>query len=50
MEVITIKIGFIGAGKVGFALGKYLSENNINLVGYYSKNINSAIEAAKFTN
>ena len=25
----TIKFGFIGAGKVGFSLGKYLKENNI---------------------
>lgn len=65
MEVITINIqltdlqsqnnkfmrfGFIGAGKVGFSLGKYFSDNNLNLSGYYSKNINSAKEAAMFTN
>ena len=24
-----MKLGFIGAGKVGFSLGKYLKENNI---------------------
>ena len=45
-----MKIGFIGAGKVGFSLGKYLNDNNINVVGYFSKNIASAKEAAKFTN
>lgn len=45
-----MKIGFIGAGKVGFSLGKYLSINNLEITGYYSKNINSAKEAAVFTN
>lgn len=45
-----MKIGFIGAGKVGFSLGKYFSINNINLTGYYSKSTSSAKEAAKFTN
>lgn len=45
-----MKIGFIGAGKVGFSLGKYLSINNLEITGYYSKNIDSAKEAAVFTN
>ena len=27
-----MKFGFIGAGKVGFSLGKYLKENNIELL------------------
>ena len=45
-----MKIGFIGAGKVGFSLGKYLSINNLEITGYYSKNINSAKETAVFTN
>lgn len=48
--MITIRFGFIGAGKVGFSLGKYLKEKNINVSGYYSNNINSAKEAAIFTN
>lgn len=48
--VILLKIGFIGAGKVGFSLGKYFSINNLNVAGYYSKNSSSAKEAAKFTN
>jgi len=48
--VILLKIGFIGAGKVGFSLGKYFSINNINLTGYYSKSTSSSKEAAKFTN
>lgn len=42
-------IGFIGAGKVGFSFGKYLSENNINISGYYSTNSLSADDAAHFT-
>lgn len=50
MEVIIIRFGFIGAGKVGFSLGKYLKENNINVVGYYSKTQHSSKEAADFTN
>lgn len=48
--MIIIKFGFIGAGKVGFSLGKYLKENNINISGYYSKSQHSAKEAATFTN
>ena len=44
-----MKFGFIGAGKVGFSLGKYLKENNIDLNGYYSKSKHSAKEAAIFT-
>lgn len=45
-----MKIGFIGAGKVGFSLGKYLTERHEEVVGYYSKNIESAKKAAEFTN
>lgn len=45
----TIRFGFIGAGKVGFSLGKYLKENNINVIGYYSRKLHSSQEAAFFT-
>ena len=48
--MIIIKFGFIGAGKVGFSLGKYLKENNIDISGYYSKLQHSSKEAAIFTN
>lgn len=48
--MVIIKFGFIGAGKVGFSLGKYLQENHINISGYYSKSQHSAKEAAIFTN
>jgi predicted short-subunit dehydrogenase-like oxidoreductase (DUF2520 family) len=44
-----LKIGFIGAGKVGFSLGKYFVLNNVKVSGYYSRNYNSALEAAIFT-
>jgi predicted short-subunit dehydrogenase-like oxidoreductase (DUF2520 family) len=48
--VTPIKIGFIGAGKVGFSLGKYFSENNLDVIGYYSRTLTSSKEAANFTN
>ena len=44
-----MKIGFIGAGRVGFSLGKYLKINNITVTGYYSKNEDSAKKASIFT-
>lgn len=47
--MIVIRISFIGAGKVGFSLGKYFKENNLDVVGYYSRNLESAKEAADFT-
>ena len=43
-----MKIGFIGAGKVGCSLGKYLSEHN-DIVGYVSRSNASAEAAAEFT-
>lgn len=45
-----MKAGFIGAGKVGFSLGKYLVSNNISVTGYYSRSLKSAKSAADFTN
>ena len=44
-----MRIGFIGAGKVGFSLGKYLCEHQIAVTGYYSRSSDSAREAAEFT-
>ena len=44
-----MRIGFIGAGKVGFSLGKYLSVNGMTLSGYFSRSRSSAEEAAEFT-
>lgn len=44
-----MNIGFIGAGKVGFSLGKYFDEHGINITGYYSRTSESAKKAAEFT-
>ncbi len=44
-----MKIGFIGAGKVGCSLGKHLSEAGEDIIGYYSKSKESADIAATFT-
>ena len=49
---MTKKIGFIGAGKVGFSLGKYINERADNAYityGYYSRNHESAEAAGAFT-
>jgi predicted short-subunit dehydrogenase-like oxidoreductase (DUF2520 family) len=44
-----LKIGFIGAGKVGKALGLYFSAHDLDIVGYCSRSIQSAHEAAGLT-
>ena len=44
-----MNIGFIGAGKVGFSLGKYFSAHNLSVAGYYSRSADSARQAAIFT-
>ena len=48
-EVMRMKAGFIGAGKVGFSLGKYLKEGGVPVPGYFSRSRESAMEAAGFT-
>lgn len=47
--MIGMRAGFIGAGKVGFTLGKYLAMHGIEVSGYYSRTPASAREAAEFT-
>lgn len=32
-----MKIGFIGAGKVGFSLGMFFVQGGISVTGYYSR-------------
>ena len=44
-----MKVGFVGAGKVGCSIGKLLNERQHNLLGYYSRTSSSAIDAADFT-
>ncbi|MDR1578651.1 MAG: DUF2520 domain-containing protein [Deltaproteobacteria bacterium] len=45
-----MKIGFIGAGKVGFCLGQYFKEKGLSVVGYASQSPEPAQEAARLTN
>jgi len=44
------RIGFIGPGKVGCSLGRYISENccGFNVSGYYGRNEAATAEAAAF--
>lgn len=42
-------VGWIGAGKVGCSLGRYLADHGVMVSGYYSKSQASAQEAAEFT-
>ena len=44
-----MRIGFVGAGKVGFTLGRYMSERNVCVSGYYSRCKESARQASLFT-
>ncbi|WP_026529040.1 Rossmann-like and DUF2520 domain-containing protein [Butyrivibrio sp. VCD2006] len=43
-----MKVGFVGAGKVGCSLGKLFSDTQHNLTGFYSRSISSAQDAADF--
>ena len=43
-----MRIGIIGAGKVGTTLGKYLSIHGKNVTGFYSRTHESADDAATF--
>lgn len=45
----NMKIGIIGAGKVGVTLGLYLTEHEIPVTGYYSRTYEHAVEAAEHT-
>lgn len=44
-----MNIGIIGAGKVGFTLGKYFKTQGIQVSGYFSRTEAHAKEAAAFT-
>lgn len=44
-----MEIGFIGAGKMGFTLGRHLAEHGFSVAGYYSRSMQSAKDAAHFT-
>ena len=44
-----MRIGFIGAGRVGYTMGKYLKTNGLDIAGYYSRTMEHAADAAEFT-
>lgn len=44
-----MRIGIIGAGKVGTTLGKYLQFHGVPVAGYVSRSFQSAMSAAGFT-
>lgn len=44
-----MKTGFIGAGKVGCSLGKYLCAHGVKVAGYYDRDTEAASDAAQFT-
>ena len=43
-----MKTGFIGAGKVGCSLGRYLTSKGVEVTGYYDRDTKAAAEAAEF--
>lgn len=45
----TIRIGFIGPGKVGVNLGRYFTHKGIDLSGFYGRNIENTMNAANVT-
>ncbi|ORX24561.1 oxidoreductase [Thermoanaerobacterium sp. PSU-2] len=45
-----MKVGFIGAGKIGTGLGILLSHSSIKVSGYLSRNVNSSLNASSLTN
>ena len=44
-----MRIGFIGAGRVGYTMGKYLKTKGLDIAGYYSRTMEHAADAAEFT-
>ena len=43
-----MRIGFIGAGKVGFTLGKYMTVRGADVSGYYSLYRDQTIVYSKY--
>lgn len=44
-----MKIGFIGAGKVGVSLGRLFAEHGVTVTGYFSRTPEHTRQAAEFT-
>lgn len=49
MNINHMKVGFIGAGKVGSAFGLYLHKKGIKISGYLSRTKESAVRASLIT-
>lgn len=49
MDAKKRTIGFIGAGRVGVTLGKYLAQNGCQVTGYASCEADETTQAAEFT-
>lgn len=49
MNKEKLTIGFIGAGRVGFTLGRYFFDKNLEISGFFSKTYEHACDAAEFT-
>lgn len=45
----NLSIGFIGAGRVGFTLGRYFFAENLDVSGYFSNTYAHACQAAELT-
>ncbi|GAA0076408.1 DUF2520 domain-containing protein [Clostridium sp. CTA-5] len=45
----TIRVGFIGPGKVSVSLARYFTHKGIKLTGFYGKNVLNTQEAANIT-
>ncbi|XKM14294.1 DUF2520 domain-containing protein [Orbaceae bacterium ac157xtp] len=45
-----MKIGFIGAGKVGCTLAKYFTIKGYTVAGFFSRNYDDSLQASQFTN
>ncbi|MCR5416158.1 MAG: DUF2520 domain-containing protein [Pseudobutyrivibrio sp.] len=44
-----MKVGFVGAGKVGCSLAMHFVNSGVNVIGFYSRSTESAADAAAFT-
>lgn len=43
-----MRIGIIGSGRVGYSIGKYLSDNQVDVTGFYDRHQERAEDAALF--
>lgn len=48
-EPARMRLGFAGAGRIGFALGRHAADHGMHVSGYFSAHAQSARDAAHFT-